>query len=255
MKTLLKQDSSFLHTTPTLSSSQKLILKTLNPELDRKLGDGLVLPTLALIEGPNDSGKSVLCYQLCHGALNIGFKVCFVTTEQSIKGLINAMEGLNFNVKYHFLAGNLKVIELHVEGLKWSKEVSKQYLNILYKYMDIASKKYQIFFVDSLTYIITNAEREDILNFFTSILNLTEKGSSIFITLHDYALDQDLMIRIRSICDTHIVLSIKEVSGKIMRLLKILKAKGVEKTADSVIGFEIDPAFGLKVLPFSQARI
>lgn len=34
-------------------------IKAMNPELDRKIGE-LRVPFLCLIEGPNDSGKSVL---------------------------------------------------------------------------------------------------------------------------------------------------------------------------------------------------
>ena len=244
------QDESF-----ELKLQKQPILRTFNSELDRKFGGGLKIPTLMLIEGPNDSGKSVLAYQFCYGALMSCFKVCYITTEHSVKSLLDSMESLNYTVKNFFLSGKLHVFELHVEDLKWDRKITKMLLKILSNYMKANPLKCNVFIIDSLTYLLTHAEEEEILNFFTRALNVVSQGISIIITLHDYALSQDLMIRVRSICDTHISLSIREVGGKVVRVMKILKAKGVEKVADSVIGFEIDPAFGFRVIPFSQARL
>ena len=83
---------------------RKRFIKSLNGELDRKIG-ALRTPLLYLIEGPNDSGKSIISQQYTYGALNQGFKVLYITTETGTKALINSMEQITLDVKYFFLIG------------------------------------------------------------------------------------------------------------------------------------------------------
>ena len=63
------------------------ILKLNNPELDRKMG-GLPLPSLTLVEGANDSGKTIIIQQITYGALVANKKVLYITTEDTAKGLV-----------------------------------------------------------------------------------------------------------------------------------------------------------------------
>ncbi len=69
------------------------ILKLNNPELDRKMG-GLPLPSFTLVEGANDSGKTIIIQQFTYGALTAGKRVLYITTEDTAKGLVNNMERL-----------------------------------------------------------------------------------------------------------------------------------------------------------------
>jgi len=46
------------------------------------------------------------------------------------------------------------------------------------------------------------------------------------ITIHPYAFNQDLLIRMRSICDIHFTLTVKEMGEKIVKLLQVPKLKG-----------------------------
>ena len=77
---------------------------------------------------------------------------------------------------------------------------------------------------------------------------------SIIITIHPYAFNQDLLVRMRSICDVHFTLMVKEVGEKIVKMLQVPKLKGAVKPASITLSFDVDPAFGIKILPFSQAR-
>ena len=57
-------------------------------EIDKKLGGGIPVGSLTLIEGQSNAGKSVLTQQLTSGALASGVKVAYFTTENSVKSLI-----------------------------------------------------------------------------------------------------------------------------------------------------------------------
>ncbi len=200
------------------------ILKSLNSELDRKIGE-IKLPFLAIIEGPNDSGKSVLAQQYTYGALNLGYKLLYITTESGVRGLLRSMEQISLDVKYFFLTGRLNIFELHVKNLKWDRVLSSRFLDLLARVIKNAVS-YDIFVIDSLTYLVTHADEQDILNFFTEMRNIVDdEDKSIIITIHPYAFNQDLLVRMRSICDVHFTLMVKEVGEKIVKMSKSRNSK------------------------------
>ena len=55
--------------------SELKVVSTGNVEIDKKLGGGLPLGSLTLVEGESDSGKSVLSQQMVWGSLFDGFQV------------------------------------------------------------------------------------------------------------------------------------------------------------------------------------
>ncbi|MDJ0269199.1 MAG: flagellar accessory protein FlaH [Aigarchaeota archaeon] len=224
------------------------VIRSFNPELDRKVG-GIPTPPLCLIEGANDSGKSVIAMQYCYGALRSGFTVYYITTKTSLKGIIYGMSNLSWDVKPYFINGSLKISELHVKTLEWADNISSILLNVITSFMK-QEKKHDVFILDSLTYLLTHADTREILNFLTRIRNVVdEDGKTVIITIHQYAVDQDMFLRLRSISDAHLVLSVKEVGEKLVRVLQVMKLKG-----GLTLSFEVDQAFGIKVLPFSQAK-
>ena len=229
------------------------VIRTLNDELDRRIG-GIPIPSLTLVEGPNGSGKSVILQQIAWGALNAGLRVRYLTTENTVKSLISQMESLSFKVTPFFIKGVFKVMELHVKSITWDEEVAKRFLTTLLGFVKRDDWS-QIFIIDSLTYLLTRAREEDVLEFFSVCRNITDiAGKTFFIAIHPYALNQDMLIRVRSICDGHFMLSIKEMRDKTIRVLEVAKLRGALKSTGVIVSFEVDPAFGIKVLPFSQAK-
>ena len=230
------------------------VLKFENPELDRKIG-GIPIPSLTLIEGPNDSGKSVLVQQLAYGALKNGFRVVYITTETSVKSLLSHMRGLNWDVDDYFISGVFRITPLNVAGMEWNPESSKYFLTAL---ISFARKKQNFFdecIVDSLTHLITHAKPVDVLAFFSQCRHFVDsQGKTFIITLHPYSLNQELMIRIRAICDGHLNLAIRTFRDKNILTVNVSKLKGASQTSGSFISFEVNPAFGIKVLPFTATR-
>ena len=94
------------------------------------------------------------------------------------------------------------------------------------------------------------------MSFLSELRNLADtKNIVIVITIHPYAFQSDLLIRIRSICDGHMLLSIKILPNKeIVRALEVAKLRGARKSTENVVFFKVDPAFGIKVIPVSQVK-
>ncbi|MEM3386584.1 MAG: ATPase domain-containing protein [Nitrososphaerales archaeon] len=234
--------------------SQPKLISWYNNELQQKLGE-IPVPTLMLIEGSNDTGKSVFAQQLTYGALRSGLKVSYITTENMVKSLISQMLSLSFDVRQYFLKGELKIFPLHVENIDWREEIANLFLEVISSYLNNRCAA-SVVIIDSLTYMITYANEEGVLTFFSSLRNICDKQrKTVILTVHPYAFSQELLIRVRSICDGHLILEIKTVGDKIVRMLFASKLRGVIGGSGSVIvAFEVDPAFGIKVIPYSQAR-
>jgi flagellar protein FlaH len=236
-----------------MSQKTSAILKFGNPELDHQIG-GIPIPTLLLIEGPNDSGKSVLAQQIAYGAVIGNLRVRYVTTENTFTGLINHMKNLSYNIKRYVKIGSFKITELHTGAIEWDAKIASIYLEAMAEFLKNDLKS-NVIIVDSLTYIVTHAEEQQILEFFSQFRNYVDNAKkTIVLTVHPYAFNQDLLIRIRSICDGHIILSMKEMGNKVLRVMEVAKLKGAVKSSVPLLSFEVDSAFGIKILPFTRAK-
>jgi flagellar protein FlaH len=234
-------------------SSVARYIRAMNPELDRKIGE-LRIPFLCLIEGPNDSGKSVLTQQYVYGALKCGFKTLYITTESGIRGLLKSMDEISLSVTEYYLKGLLQIYELHVKDLEWDEALSSRFLELILNTIKLR-EYFDLYVIDSLTYLVTRAKEDDILNFFTEARNIIEeKNKSIIITVHPYAFNEEMLVRMRSISDVHFILQVKEIGDRIVKLLQVPKLKGAVKQTSITLSFDVDSAFGIKVLPFSRAR-
>ena len=76
----------------------------------------------------------------------------------------------------------------------------------------------------------------------------------IIMTLHEKVLREDLATRARAICDGYIKLKVATVGGRTVKVMEIIKLKGAPATFDSTITFDVDPAFGIKLVPIALAK-
>ena len=229
----------------------KEILTSGNMEIDKKMGGGIPAGSLTLIEGANDTGKSVLTQQLMWGGLQQGFIFATYTTENTIKSLLKQMESLSLDVSDFFIFGNLKIYPIHVEGVEWAADIP--FLD--YIVADVKSKQQEVIVLDSLTVFVSDATEADILNFFAACKNLCDQGKTILITVHTFAFNEELLTRVRSICDAHLSLKKEEVGEKLVKTIEVAKIRGAQKTTGNVIAFEVEPQFGLRIIPVSRAKL
>jgi len=236
-----------------LEMPDQSILSTGNSELDKKIADGLPLQSLTLIEGENDTGKSVLTQQIIWGALKQGFNVDLFSTENTSKSFLTQMESMSLDISDYFAWGYLRVFPMHVVGFEWTKEKMHGTLERMIGFME--QTKAQIIVIDSLTLFTEYATQDTVLTFFTNCKNLVDHGKTILITLHTYAFVEDALVRIRSICDAHLFMKKALVGGKYVMMLEVVKVRGARKTTGNIVSFEVHPGYGIKVIPVSVARV
>ena len=236
-----------------LGGEDKHILSTGNGEIDKKIADGLPLGSLTLIEGENDTGKSVLTQQIMWGAMKQGLNVDLYTTEMTAKSFLSQMESMSLDVSDYFAWGYMRLFHLHMVGFKWSKEEMD---GILQRIIDhIRTSKAQVAIIDSLTMFTEYTQQEAILTFLTNCKNLVDHGKTILITLHTYAFQEDTLVRIRSICDAHLMMKKSLIGDKYVMVMEVVKVRGARKTTGNLVSFEVHPGYGMKIIPISMAKV
>jgi flagellar protein FlaH len=230
--------------------TRKDVLTSGNPEIDEKMGGGIPTGTLSLIEGPNDCGKSVLTQQLLWGGAQQGFKIAIYTTENTINSFLKQMDSLALDVNDFFLLGRLKIYPISVEGADF--EDGLLFLNKIID--DLSEKPSEMVIIDSLTVFVSHSSTNDILNFFAACKNLCDTGKTILLTVHNYAFEEEMLARVRSACDAHIAMKLDAMGDKLIKTMEIAKIRGAQRTTGNIVSFEIEPDFGMRIIPISRAR-
>lgn len=236
-----------------IGGEDRKILSTGNKEIDKKIADGLPLESLTLIEGENDTGKSVLTQQIIWGAMKQGFRADLFTTENTAKTFLTQMESMSLDISDYYAWGYLRVFPLHLEGMSWTKEEMDGILQRLVDF--IRTSKADVIVIDSFTMFTEFTDSEAVLAFFTSCKNLVDYGKTILITLHPYAFEEDTLVRIRSTCDAHLVMKKTQLGSKYVMLLEVVKVRGARRTTGNIVSFEVHPGYGMKIIPVTMAKI
>ena len=236
-------------------------ISTKSRELDNAFGGGLVIPSLVLMEGNNDSGKTVLSQLFLYGALTSGLDATVLTTENTTRSFLAQMKQLHLDVDGAFMQGKLRITPIHVKNVTWTEYRLSKLLSTLTSYVERSKSK--IFIIDSLTYMFAEAGIDDILTFFSRLKKLTEPNApevavakTVIGTLHANFHGEEseqIMVRIRALCDAHIKLTKDLGGGQITRKIEVAKLKGSQLMTNKITAFEIHPAFGVRVVPTSEA--
>ncbi len=74
------------------------VISTGNTEIDKKLGGGIPVGSLVLMEGQSDAGKSVVSQHFTYGGLKARMGIAYYTTENTVKSLMSQMSSLDMDV-------------------------------------------------------------------------------------------------------------------------------------------------------------
>ena len=183
-------------------------------------------------------------------AVQQGHIVCTYTTENTTKSLLEQMESLSLDVSDYFVLGRIKVFPIQsIEERSQSSDISL--LDIILK--DMQRKKAEVVLIDSLTVFVTHSGVNEILNFFAACKKLCDYGKTILITVHEYAFNQEMLTRVRSICDVHISLRLEAVGDKLLKTMEVAKVRGARQVTGSILSFAVEPKLGLRLIPISRA--
>jgi len=226
----------------------KNIISAGNPELDSRMGGGIPVGSLVLIEGGSGSGKSVLAQQILWGALQEGFTASVFTSENSIKSLIRQMQSIDLDILDHLLLTKVAIYPMALSRLGTKAPVTL---------MKTLKREWNrdLLLIDSFTSAISHAANEgQILNFFEQAKVLCAKATTVIVTLHTDSVDSDLLSPLRSMCDAHLKLASEQDGQRLVKTLQVAKIRGASSVTGAIVGFEVEPGWGMRVIPIAKAK-
>jgi flagellar protein FlaH len=232
-----------------VSTHAPQLVTTGNSEIDKKIGGGLPISSLTLIEGQSDAGKSVLVQQFTWGTLNSGLRIDMYTTENTTPSLFRQMRSLALDIDDFFLVGRINVYPV---PNSFTEEQSRRLFKMLLDH--IAKSEADVVIVDSLTAFVTHASEPETLDFFSQAKELCDGGRSLILTIHSYASTEQLLTRLRSMCDAHLRLRVEEVGTQLIKVLEVAKVRGAAKSTGNIISFDVEPHLGMRIIPVTKAK-
>lgn len=219
-------------------------------DVDKRLGGGLPLDTITLIEGDPESGKSVVVEQLAYNALKAGLKVVAFLSESTPREFLDQMQSMGMQSTDYYLVRRLSLYQVN---LRLEQEQAEQLMRKLLKYIEAADGPDVIIF-DSMTALIFQFDARYVLSFLATCKELANMGRTILVTLHSYAINESLRLRADSIVDAHLRLRIEELGKQVVRTLEVNKIRGAVKTIGNSVSFTVEAGIGLKTVPISKTK-
>ena len=216
--------------------------------LDEKLGGGIPLGSLTLVEGDSSAGKSVICQHLAYGAAEDGHKVAYFTSESDVRGLVSQMDSLGLDGACHVRAGNLRIDPMELSPT----EDDVDHLANLLRNISALPRRYKIIFVDTISNLVVGREGKSAIDFFSSCKGVCRNGRTVILVAHSHVFEEQLFTRIRSLCDVHLSLRVEKKGLKLLKTLEIVKVLNANQITGNVIPFEVEPGLGIRLTAFKQ---
>ena len=220
--------------------------------LARKMGGGLALSSFTFIEGTPTAGKSVLCQHLAYGSLLDGRGVAYFSSEYTSTGLMKQMDSIGLRAAKNLEEGRIDIYPIQDPD---GENDAGPMLGALAQDIGHVSSQSDLVIVDAVTLLVSSSTSKDIMAFFSSMRNLCSKGKTVIIVAHSYAFDDNLLGRVGELCDTHLKLSTGKIRSKVLRMAEVVKADNVKLDTDNTVSFEVEPGSGIKIIPYSRAKV
>jgi len=219
--------------------------------LEKILGGGLSFGTLTLIEGATTAGKSIVCQLLSYGALTSGHKIAYLTSEHSTYSFVEQMKSIGLDVSRYVSDDRIGIYPMQepVQGIDSGPVLAAMALD-----MEQSHEKCDFITIDAITNLAGFTQEQAILAFFSSLRRQCSLGKTIVVVAHYHALSEDIFSRLGSLCDNHFKLRAGKMRSKMVRMLEVAKANGMELDRDNLVVFEVVKGVGARVIPMSQIK-
>ena len=228
------------------------IISTGSGEIDKKMGGGIPVGSLVLLEGQSDAGKSVLSQHFTYGSLRNRMSVAYYSTENTVKSLMSQMSSLNLDVTDYFLCDRMRVYPLEISAEQENQ--SQRAFQLLIDHFESLPGRFSLAIVDSLTGLVAHSDDRAIIDFFAGCKKLCDTGRTLIAVVHSYAFDDRMLIQVRSLCDAHLILKMEQVGERLIKILEVAKVRNADQTTGNVISFDVEPGLGMKIIPISKAK-
>ncbi|MFC6615160.1 ATPase domain-containing protein [Halopenitus salinus] len=227
--------------------------------VNMELGGGIPRGSIVLMEGDYGAGKSALSQRFCHGLLSEGASVTMLSTELTIRGFIDQMHSLSYDVVRPLL--NEELLFLHADfnsGGAFS-EGSGERMQLLSRLMNAEVMwNTDVIFIDTFDSILRNdptfeslirknEERQAALEIISFFRDVISRGKVIVLTIDPSAIDEDAIGPFRAIADVYLQLEMIEVGSEVRRQISVKRFAGMGEQVGDTIGYSVRSGIGVVV--------
>jgi len=214
-----------------IAADKKDVILTGVREVDEKLGGGIPVGSLGLIDR---------------------ISVAYYTTENTVRSLIAQMDSLSLFTLDYFLTDYFRIYPLTLRADMADTEKPFRFLK---RHFAGLPRQFGLILVDSITLIVAHSNPVSIVDFFSACKDLSDMGRSIFLVAHSYAFDEEVLSRTRSLCDAHLKIRLEQMGDRLVKIMEVLKVRGADQRTGDAVGFEVEPKKGMHIIPLSRARV
>jgi flagellar protein FlaH len=222
-------------------AGNRRIVSTGNEILDYRMGGGIPVGSLTLIEGQSGAGKSVLAQHLIWGALKNESQVVLYTNENTSESLLTQMASLGMDVADYAVRGKLQVYGMPTSS---AGEKASPNLDMLLGHMS-QLQDHDLLVVDSLTGFVANLSDQEVSSFLTRCKQYYGQGKTVVAAIHSNAFSDSSLSRIVSLCDVYLRLGIDVMGDRLVKRLEVAKIRGASKVTGRIITFDVEPGLGI----------
>ena len=89
---------------------------------------------------------------------------------------------------------------------------------------------------------------------FSSSKRICSGGKTIVLVAHSDAFNEQMLIRLRSLCDAHLSLRVEKSGAKLLKTLEVHKIHNAELLTGNIVGFEVEPKAGIRIVPIRKTQ-
>ena len=181
-----------------------------------------------------------------------GRGVAYFSSEYTSTGLMKQMDSIGMRTAKYLEEGRIDIYPVQDPD---NENDSGPMLGALAQDIGHVSSQSDLIIVDAVTRLVSFSTSKDIMEFFSTMRSLCSKGKTVIIVAHSFAFDDNLLGRVGDMCDTHLKMSTGKIRSKVLRIAEVVKADNVKLDTDNTVSFEVEPGTGIKIIPYSRAKV
>ena len=230
--------------------------------LNYELGGGIPRGSIVLIEGDYGAGKSALSQRFSYGLCKEGYKVTLLSTELTVRGFIDQMYSLSYNVEEQLLNEDLMFLHADIDtgnALSREPETEGQRKELLNRLMNAETMwNADAVIIDTFDAILRNdpmfealvrqnEERQAALEIISFFRDIVSQGQIVVLTVDPSTVDEEAIGPFRAIADVYLEIQMIEVGNDVRRNIAVKRFAGMGEQVGDSIGFSVRSDAGIVI--------
>jgi flagellar protein FlaH len=230
--------------------------------LNDELGGGFPRGSIVMIEGHFGAGKSAMSQRISKGVCEEGHTVTYLSTELTVKGFIDQMDSLNYNMEGHLLNENILFLhgDIDTTDTLMSPDNDEDNRKELLKRLMEAEEMWtaDITIIDTFDAILRNdpkfeelvrqgEERQAALEIISFFRDIIATGKVVVLTIDPSTVDSDALSPFRAIADVYLELEMVEVGNDTRRHIGVKRFVGMGEQVGDTVGFSVRSDIGIVI--------